>query len=127
MPDEAQILLVEDNPALLRVTSFALQRSGLLVDEARDGQFALDKMRERQYGLVITDQQMPRLCGTDLLREARRLPGYETTPMVLLTAKALELSRDELAEQLSVHHVLRKPFSPVEVSTLAKELLSVAV
>ncbi|MEM9186475.1 MAG: response regulator [Planctomycetota bacterium] len=121
------VLIAEDNPALLKVTQFSLERAGLAVESASDGMAALEMLREKRYGLLVTDQQMPRLCGVDLVREARELPTHKETPVILLTAKAMELSHDELAEELAIHHVLRKPFSPLEVSRLVDQLLASTV
>ncbi|MEM8864321.1 MAG: response regulator [Planctomycetota bacterium] len=124
---EQTVLVAEDNPALLRVTQFTLERAGLKVHTATDGQSALEKLEEFPYGLLVTDQQMPRLCGIDLIRAARQLPNHADTPMVLLTAKAMELDRDGLVAELGVVDILRKPFSPMEVSRLAQKLLAAAV
>lgn len=126
-PTPTRVLVVEDNTALLRVTRFALERIGIAVDEATDGATGLAKMRSCVYAVVITDQQMPALCGTDMVRAARRLPGYHRTPVVLLTAKAMELSPGDVAADLRIDHVVAKPFSPIEVSSLVQRLLAPAV
>ncbi len=120
------VLIAEDNPALLRVTRFAIERAGYDVDTAVDGNEALEKLRANRYDLLITDQQMPRLTGVELIRAARDLPHFADTPVILLTAKALELSHEDVAQQLGVDHVLGKPFSPVEVSRLVEELMPAA-
>lgn len=120
---EPVVLIAEDNPALLRVTRFSLERVGLRVDTASDGEQALQKLTENAYSVLVTDQQMPGLKGTEVIQRARRLPGHAETPVILLTAKALELSHEALAEELGVYRVLGKPFSPNEVSSLVLELV----
>lgn len=123
-PSDYDILIAEDNQALLRVTEFAVSRAGYRVQTAKNGELALEKLGQTQFDLVITDHQMPRMTGVELVRAARELEGYRQTPFVLLTAKALELSHEHLAEELGVAKVLSKPFSPSEITVLVHQLLA---
>lgn len=124
MERDQYVLIAEDNPALLRVTRFAVERAGYTVETAVDGAEAIEKLRANAYGLLITDQQMPKMTGIEVVRAARELTAHASTPVILLTAKALELSHEQVAAELDVQHVLGKPFSPVQVAALVEELLS---
>ncbi len=78
------ILLVEDKPELRAMLRKALERAGYAVDEAPDGNSAVDKVRARRYLVVLTDLKLPGCSGIDVLREARRADS--TIPVILITA-----------------------------------------
>ena len=78
------ILLVEDKPELRAMLRKALERAEYLVEEAPDGNAAIDKIRARRYLLVLTDLKLPGSSGLDVLREARRVEP--TLPVILVTA-----------------------------------------
>ena len=67
------ILLVEDKPELRAMLRKALERANYSVEEAPDGNAAIDKIRARRYLLVLTDLKLPGSSGLDVLREARRV------------------------------------------------------
>ncbi len=78
------VLLVEDKHELRAMLRKALERSGYDVEEAPDGQAAIDKVRSRRYLLVLSDLKLPGHSGIDVLREARR--AEPTLPVILVTA-----------------------------------------
>src|SRR6201988_5449872 len=78
------ILLVEDKPELRAMLRKALERADYTVEEAPDGNAAIEKIRARRYLLVLTDLKLPGSSGLDVLREARR--GEPTLPVIILTA-----------------------------------------
>ncbi|MEM6330171.1 MAG: response regulator [Planctomycetota bacterium] len=118
-------MIAEDNPALLRVTRFALERAGFSVLAAADGDQALTALRkdDGRVGMLITDQQMPKLTGLELIAAVRQMPRFASLPVVLLTAKALELSHERVSDELGVARVLGKPFSPLEVARIVADLM----
>src|ERR1700726_1230925 len=78
------ILLVEDKPELRAMLRKALERANYSVEEAPDGNAAIDKIRARRYLLVLTDLKLPGNSGLDVLREAKRVEP--TLPVILVTA-----------------------------------------
>jgi DNA-binding NtrC family response regulator len=78
------ILLVEDKAELRAMLRKALERAGYAVEEAPDGNSAIDKVRNRRYLLVLSDLKLPGSSGIDVLREARRVDP--TLPFILVTA-----------------------------------------
>lgn len=78
------ILLVEDKAELRTMFRKALERNGYAVEEAPDGNSAIDKVRNRRYLLVLSDLKLPGNSGIDVLREARRVDP--TLPFILVTA-----------------------------------------
>lgn len=122
----SRILVVEDNPAMSRVIAFNLARAGFEVITAGDGREAWEQVQQISFDLIVTDQQMPRMEGLDCCRRLRELEQYRETPVILLTAKALELDRQELADEFGVTAVFMKPFSPIELVHFIQDCLAPA-
>jgi two-component system OmpR family response regulator len=79
-----RVLVVEDEPDLLRVLSRALREEGYAVDEAPDGQEALYRAMSWDYDAVVLDLMLPRVDGWEVLRQVRRT---RKTPVLILTAR----------------------------------------
>jgi CheY-like chemotaxis protein len=122
-----KVLVAEDNPALSGVIRFNLSRAGFAVTAARNGREALGAACETQFDIVLTDQQMPEMTGTELCSELRQRNEYRHTPIIMLTAKGLELNIEELRERLGVSAALPKPFSPAELISLVEDCLAEGV
>lgn len=110
------ILLVDDEPSILKATKAALSRKGLSVQIASDGKHALDlfKANPENFDLIVTDQSMPRMSGVDLIKEIRALPS--DIPIIFSTGH-LGLSNEKEFGDIGITSILRKPWS-------AKELLA---
>ena len=121
----ARILVVEDNKALSGVVSFNLVRAGFEVSAVGSGKEALEALQRSTFDLVLTDQQMPMMTGVQLCEHIRNLPGYERIPIILLTAKCMEVNFSELQERVGLSAALPKPFSPSELVTCIEESLVV--
>ncbi len=78
------ILLVEDKAELRAMLRKALERAGYTVEEAPDGNSAIEKVRGRRYLLVLSDLKLPGSSGLDVLRESRKVEA--TLPVILMTA-----------------------------------------
>lgn len=117
-------LVVDDNLALARVTQFALDRAGFETQIARNGRLALEAAQQSRFDVVVTDQQMPEMTGVELCSELRKLPEYMDCPIILLTAKGLELELPRLREELGISGVFSKPFSPAAVVKAVEDLMN---
>ncbi len=117
-------LIVDDNVALARVTQFALDGAGFETQTAYNGRLALDAALQTQFDIVITDQQMPEMTGVELCQELRSLPTYANCPIILLTAKGLELELPRLRDELGINATFAKPFSPSAIVKSCRELLT---
>jgi two-component system sensor histidine kinase/response regulator len=89
----SSVLVVEDNPVNQEVAYELLTSAGLSVDIADDGVVALERAAARQYDLVLTDLQMPRMGGIEATRNLRRLPGYSHVPILAMTADVFQEQR----------------------------------
>ena len=114
-----RILLVDDEPDLLRPVGYLLRQQGFEVEEASDGETALQLARTGKYDLMICDVIMPGLLGTDVCRLVR---SESTLPIILLTAKDAELDR-VLGLELGADDYVTKPFSSAELVSRVRALL----
>jgi DNA-binding response OmpR family regulator len=110
-----RILLSDDEIHILRAMEFKLKKGGYEVEITCDGEQAWEAIQNRKPDLLITDCQMPRLSGLELINRLRNNPQTADIPVFMLTAKGYELSQELLFDQLRVLRVLAKPFSPREL------------
>jgi CheY-like chemotaxis protein len=108
------ILAVDDNPVGLTVLRHALHRLGMQVECATSGLKALEAAARRQYDMVLMDLQMPEMDGLTAAIELRKVAGYESTPILALTANI----SDEVREECRAHGMQAYLSKPVESSEL---------
>lgn len=119
--DGYHVLIAEDTTAMAILLRRAFGRAGFTVTVAKDGRDAWEKAQTIRFDLIVTDQQMPRMCGTELCRKLRRMDCYSQTPVIMITAKAYEMDFLRMSEQLKVSAVFVKPFSPAKVLRVAEQ------
>ena len=105
------ILIVDDYKTMLKILRKMLrQLSFNNVDEAMDGTMALQKLRQGQFGLVISDWNMEPMTGIELIREVRADEKLKATPFIMITAE----SKSEnviAAKEAGVSNYIVKPFN----------------
>jgi two-component system, chemotaxis family, chemotaxis protein CheY len=101
------VLIVEDDAATRRLYKFLLTNSGYVVLEAEDGVAALEQLARQPADLVITDMNMPRMDGMDLIRAIRR--DYSDTYVILITAFGTPETQKQ-AMRIGANDYLAKPF-----------------
>jgi two-component system chemotaxis response regulator CheY len=105
------VLVVDDFSTMVRIIRNLLRQLGFLdVDDASDGGAALEKMRAKRYGLVISDWNMEPMTGYDLLREVRANPKLESTPFIMVTAES-KTENVIAAKKAGVNNYIVKPFN----------------
>jgi two-component system chemotaxis response regulator CheY len=105
------ILIVDDYNTMIRIIRNLLKQLGFdNVDDATDGTAALAKMREKQYGLVISDWNMTPMTGYDLLREIRADPALSATRFIMVTAES-KTDNVIAAKKAGVDNYIVKPFN----------------
>ncbi len=122
-PHAPHVLVAEDNLAMADVVRFNLQNAGLKVTVCRSGADALELLMRQPVDLVVTDYQMPGLTGEELCRRMRDDPQLREVPVVMVSAKGLELDLDRLKDELRLDTLLYKPFSPRELTRIVKASL----
>ena len=105
------MLVVDDEPYILKIVSFKLRLSGLDPVEATSGEEALRIVREAGTDLMLLDVSLtPGLTGFDLCRILKENPGTAAIPVIMLTARTLPAERD-LGLRLGASSYVTKPFS----------------
>jgi two-component system, chemotaxis family, chemotaxis protein CheY len=118
----APVLVVDDYQTMIRIIRNLLKQLGFEnVDEAADGAEALAKMREKKYGLVISDWNMEPMTGYELLREVRADDTLRPTPFIMVTAES-KTENVIAAKKAGVNNYIVKPFN---VQTLKSKMASV--
>lgn len=106
-----KILVVDDMVTMRRIVKNILKQLGFAnVDEAENGQEALQKLRLDTYGFVVSDWNMPVMTGIDMLRAIRADEKLKTTPVLMVTAEAQQSNLIE-AVQAGVSNYIVKPFT----------------
>jgi DNA-binding response OmpR family regulator len=117
-----RILVVDDEPFILRSLAYVLRREGFEVLEARDGVEAIDVALEEKPDLVFLDVMMPRKSGFDVLSEIKSSPALAHCRVILLTAKGQDSDREQ-GFKLGCDDYLTKPFSPMRLVERARAVL----
>ncbi len=116
------VLIVDDYKTMLRIIRNLLKQIGFQnVDEATDGQAALERLRQRHYGLVISDWNMEPMTGLDLLREVRADESLRPVPFIMVTAES-KTENVVAAKEAGVNNYIVKPFN---AATLKNKLVAV--
>jgi two-component system, OmpR family, phosphate regulon response regulator PhoB len=108
------VLVVEDEPALVTLLRYNLEREGFAVNEAYDGEEALLQLREHKPDAVLLDWMLPRISGLEVCRQIRRAPAWRDLPVIMLTARGEEGDRVRGLDSGADDYVV-KPFSPGEL------------
>ncbi|MEO1529625.1 MAG: response regulator [Planctomycetota bacterium] len=118
-----KILIVEDDPVFRRVLEFSISKAGLSIETAVDGEAGFERLMEGGISIMVTDFQMPRCNGLELLQRLQAVEDYQRPPAILCTAKGLELNGDALRAQFNLSGILHKPFSPRKLTELIMHCL----
>lgn len=108
------VLVVEDEPALVTLLRYNLEREGFAVSEAHDGEEALLQLRESKPDAILLDWMLPRVSGLEVCRQIRRAPAWRDLPVIMLTARGEEGDRVRGLDSGADDYVV-KPFSPGEL------------
>ncbi|MDQ7744916.1 Hpt domain-containing protein [Hydrogenophaga pseudoflava] len=111
------VLVVDDSITVRRVTQRLLQREGYRVTLAADGLQALERLQQERPTVVLSDIEMPRMDGFDLVRNIRNDPRLADLPVIMITSRIAEKHREH-ARELGVDHYLGKPYSEDELLAL---------
>ncbi|MGV3721110.1 MAG: response regulator transcription factor, partial [Actinomycetota bacterium] len=117
-----KVLVVDDQPHIVRLIQVNLEKEGLQVSTASDGVEGLEKISEERPDLVILDVIMPRKDGFQVLRDIKSDEGLADIPVIMLTVKTHNADIVEgLKEGAELY--LPKPFHPKELVSLVKRVL----
>ena len=109
------VLLAEDEIHIAKLVIFKLEKEGYQVVHAKDGREAIARLPEQIWATIILDVMMPHCDGWEVLRTVRASELTKTTPVLMLTAKAMPQDQANSAS-LGATEFLRKPFDPAELA-----------
>ena len=119
-----QVLLVDDSPLARRHTARVLASMGIQrIDFAEDGVQALDMIEQQYYDFIVTDYNMPRMDGKELIEHIRAASSQSSVPVLMVTG---ESNRHRLAavQQSGVSAICDKPFEPAMVRNLVRQIVT---
>lgn len=116
------ILVVEDEPALITLLRYNLEKEGFRVLEAHDGEEALIVTKEERPDLILLDWMLPLLSGLHVCRQLRRDPETREIPIILLTARGEESDKVRGLDS-GADDYITKPFSPAELLARVRAVL----
>lgn len=111
-----KFLIVDDEAKIRDVAKEYAKASGLICDEATDGQEAIDKVKEEDYDVIVMDIMMPNLDGFSACREIKKI---KDVPIIMLSARQEEFDK-LLGFELGIDDYVTKPFSPRELMARIK-------
>ncbi|MGD7006579.1 response regulator transcription factor [Metabacillus sp. 84] len=118
----ARILLAEDEEVLRMLVCDTLEDDGYELDEACDGEEALNKISSTDYDLVLIDYMMPVFTGLEVIAKVRANPDNNHVKIMMLSAKS-QYSDQEAALAAGADYFMAKPFSPIQLSEKVEEIL----
>jgi chemosensory pili system protein ChpA (sensor histidine kinase/response regulator) len=121
VPFRKRVLLVDDSISVRRFVGQMLDKAGFEVTTAADGAEAISRLGDAAFDVVVTDLEMPRVNGYELIDDLRRRPSTRALPVIVLTTRAGD-KHVALARQLGVDHYVTKP---VEEQTFVALVTSV--
>ena len=121
--NKKKILVVEDDPELVKAVKIRLEQSDYDVITAYDGMAGLDEARRENPDLIILDLMLPKMDGYKLCSLLKRDKKYAKIPIIIFTARAQELDK-QISEEVGADLYITKPFQHEIVLAKIKELLT---
>ncbi len=116
-----RILIVDDEPDLVKVTSFRLKKAGYEVLTCVNGQDALDLIQKTPVDLILLDLLLPQMGGDEVCLKIKEDPNLKHIPVILFTATVVNIP--EKAREVGAEDYLQKPFIPEELLGKVKRFL----
>jgi DNA-binding response OmpR family regulator len=118
-----RILLAEDEEVLRMLIVDTLEDGDFEVDEAADGQEALDLFHTGDYSLLIIDYMMPVFTGLEVIEKIRANSEKNHVKILMLSAKSQQFEQDKVLDA-GADYFMAKPFSPLELLEKVEEILN---
>jgi CheY-like chemotaxis protein len=122
--DKKKILVVDDEPGILKVTSLRLEKLGYNVLTAVDGKEALDTIRSENPDLVLLDLVMPFMNGAEVCEQIKNDTALKHIPVILFTASGSCAMTAEKVKKVGADDYIVKPFEPEELGGKVEGILA---
>ncbi|RZS99600.1 hybrid sensor histidine kinase/response regulator [Aquimarina brevivitae] len=120
--EDKKLLIVDDDPSQIALTSEIIAQTGLAYDTCHNGKEAITLLNQHHYDLILTDIQMPSMDGFELIEKAKNITN---SPFIALSGKTN--ATNDFYKQAGFLGSLRKPYTPTELLTLIREVLQVSI
>jgi two-component system chemotaxis response regulator CheY len=117
------VLVVDDDSLIRQLVSLILRSAGYTAIEAVNGADALNKLGSARVEMVITDLRMPQMDGVEFIRQLRKRPEHESTPVVMMTSDFPDYKKKEGA-LAGVNEWISKPFIPQQLMHTVRKFAS---
>ena len=114
-----KVLVVDDEKLIVKGIRFSLEQDGMEVDCAYDGEEALEKIKSKEYDIILLDVMLPKLTGFEVCQQVRE---FSTVPIVMLTAKGEDMDKI-LGLEYGADDYIIKPFNILEVKARIKAII----
>jgi two-component system chemotaxis response regulator CheY len=116
------IMTVDDSASVRQMVSFTLKDAGYNVIEASDGRDALNKLAENHVKMILTDLNMPKMDGLELIRQVRAGSSHKFVPIIMLTTESQDSKKQE-GKAAGATGWIVKPFKPPQLLAVVKKVL----
>jgi len=116
------VMIVDDSRAVRETLKFFLNEEGYMVIEGENGQQGLERLKESDADLILTDVNMPVMDGLTMISEVKKIDKYKFTPILVLTTESQQ-SVMEKGRSLGATGWIVKPFDNEKVSRVLKKVL----
>ena len=107
----SRVLIVDNSPSMRQMVKFTIAGSSNEVVEATQGEDALIQAKRDQFDLIISEINMPKMGGIEMIKLLRQLPNYKMTPILILTTESSAAMKDS-ARLAGANGWITKPFDP---------------
>ena len=114
-----KILIVDDEPLIVKGLRFSLEQDGYMIDAAYDGEEALAKTKEGEFDLILLDVMLPKMDGMQVCQQIRE---FSNVPIIMLTAKGDDMDKI-LGLEYGADDYMTKPFNVLEVKARIKTII----
>lgn len=117
------LLLIEDDPMMLKMYQKAFNLEGFEVELAANGQDGLTKAKQQDLSLILLDVMMPKMDGFEVLAKLKLEPATKNIPVIILTNLAGQQDADRAISMGAVKYLVKSEYDPKEIVSIIKEVL----
>lgn len=118
------LLLVEDDPLMLRMYEKIFKFEGYDVDTAKDGEEGLEKAKTQKPVLILLDIMMPKMNGLEMLEKLKKDPDTKAIPVIVLTNLAGSHDAERAMELGAVRYIVKSEHEPKEIVDIVKQIVA---